>query len=109
MDEREADMTPLHSTFADDPEMADVVEVFIRQLPHRIESLRSLMLAGELEALRDAAHQIKGAGGGYGYPTMSEKAADLERLLHESQPDHEAVDRALRDLVQLCERARIAA
>ncbi|MCH7808918.1 MAG: Hpt domain-containing protein [Planctomycetes bacterium] len=34
----------------------------------------------DFEALRGAAHQLKGSGGGYGYPILTELAAELERF-----------------------------
>ena len=33
----------------------------------------------DFDALRVAAHQLKGSGGGYGYPSLSQQAAGLER------------------------------
>jgi HPt (histidine-containing phosphotransfer) domain-containing protein len=56
----------------------------------------------DFEALRQTAHQLKGSGGGYGYPKLSEKAATLERYAR-FQALHEC-NRALDDLRNLCAR-----
>ena len=64
----------------DDPSFADIVLQFVEGLGNRITTMEDAMRAADFEALRQAAHQLKGSGGGYGYPLLTERAADLERL-----------------------------
>ena len=71
-------MTFLYSDFADDPDMAELIDLFLDDLPNRVTSLRAALAAGDMAGLRRFAHQLKGAAGGYGYPTLGEAAAALE-------------------------------
>lgn len=91
----------------EDPSFADIVVQFVENLSQRITTLEKAIDAADFEALRIAAHQLKGSGGGYGYPTLSDQAAKLER---------EAKKRALSDCVnsveqlkRLCERVVVSA
>lgn len=74
-------MEPIRSTFEDDPDMMDIVQEFAAELPKRAAELRSLFEGDQLEALRTLAHQLKGAGGGYGFAPITEAAAALEQAL----------------------------
>ena len=66
------------SSYAADPDMKDVLEEFVVNLPAKVSKLADLLARQELEELRRLAHQLKGAGGGYGFPQLSERAAALE-------------------------------
>ncbi|MBS3733732.1 MAG: PAS domain S-box protein [Phycisphaerae bacterium] len=68
----------LISEFADEPDMADIVADFVDRLGERIDAMRAAFEQGSWDDLRRAAHQVKGAGGGYGYPSVSQTAAKLE-------------------------------
>ena len=72
--------TPIPSELVrENPEFADLVEEFLGGMPKAISHLESTLAEADFEALRRAAHQLKGSGGGYGYPAVSEFAARLER------------------------------
>lgn len=71
------------SIFADDPEMVDIIEMFVREMPERIAEFRACWEKRELDRLTRLAHQLKGAGGGYGYPALGDAAGKLERTLKE--------------------------
>jgi HPt (histidine-containing phosphotransfer) domain-containing protein len=72
---------PLLGDFHDDPDMRPIVVMFLSEIPARIEALQRLVQAGDRPAFRRIVHQIKGAGGGYGFQPISEAAARLERCL----------------------------
>lgn len=101
---QQTNLEPLVSSFADDPDMADLVEMFVDELPQRIDSLRSLFDQQQFQDLETMAHQIKGAGGGYGYPSLTEAARKLENTLKKQNNLH-GVQTALEELIQLCTRA----
>ncbi len=63
----------------DDPEMIDIVTEFVGDLPARIAEMQNAHRELDWEMLRRCAHRLKGAGGSYGYPMVSEIAAVLER------------------------------
>ena len=74
-------MEPIRSTYEADPDMLEIVREFAHELPDRIARVESLLASGAFADLQTLAHQLKGAGGGYGFPIITERAAALERAL----------------------------
>lgn len=72
---------PIHSRFASDPEMREIVALFVAELPARIGELHAAWRTGDLDRIRIMAHQLKGAGGGYGFPDLSTLAGELEAAI----------------------------
>lgn len=62
----------------DDPEMSDLVEEFVAGLYHRMEAMRQAYQQLDWDRLAVLAHQLKGAGGSYGYAELSAFARKLE-------------------------------
>jgi CheY-like chemotaxis protein/anti-sigma regulatory factor (Ser/Thr protein kinase) len=71
----------LRSGFAYDPDLKEVLAQFIEKLPHQVAKLSALLRDGNLDDLRRAVHQLKGAGGGYGFPEITETAAVAEQRI----------------------------
>ncbi len=63
----------------EDASFADIVLQFVNGLGKRIDTMENAIRGSDFESLRVAAHQLKGSGGGYGYPILTERAAELER------------------------------
>jgi len=63
---------------AEDAELRDVVEDFVRVLPDRLAELRRAFEDLDWNQLTTFAHRLKGASGSYGYPEISEVAARME-------------------------------
>lgn len=78
-------MQPIRSTYEDDPDMLELVRSFAEELPERAAALEALLANGQLDELQVLAHQLKGAGGGYGFQVITDVAASLERVLKEAQ------------------------
>ena len=102
--------SPLVSQFANDPEMGELVQLFVSELPARLDALSAAWSQRRIADLTRMAHQLKGAGGGYGFPTIGKAAAALEcslRTLGTSANDNtlEQVTQEFKQLVQLCSRA----
>jgi HPt (histidine-containing phosphotransfer) domain-containing protein len=76
-------MEPIRSQYEDDADMLELVLEFASALPSRIQRLEELLAQGDFEELERMAHQLKGAGGGYGFPQITEVAAVLELALRE--------------------------
>jgi len=98
------------SEFAADPEMAELVELFITELPARIAALHTAWDQRQLKELTRMAHQLKGASAGYGFPTIGTAAATLEAGLKRLdatsvQASVERLAGEFRELVELCGRA----
>ncbi len=96
------------SKYADDPDMIEIVELFVRELPSRVDALREAFTRDNQDALRTLSHQLKGAAPGYGFPSIGEFAGRLEATLRSNGASGEAVRGQLEDLIALCERARAA-
>jgi PAS domain S-box-containing protein len=99
-----ADAGAILSTFRDDPDMVDILGEFVGHLPLRMAEMRQAAGAGAWDALGRLAHQMKGAGGSYGYAGLTEAARDLES--HVKQGDVERAMMAMNHLAQLCERVQ---
>jgi PAS domain S-box-containing protein len=89
----------IRSIFAGDPDMTDVTEAFIARLPDRMAAMSESLANNGHEELRRLAHQLKGAGGGYGYPSLTEQARKLEDAAKAA--DVEAARLALKELQEL--------
>ena len=74
-------MDPIRSTYEADPEMLEIVCEFARELPARAAMLEALLATRSTTELQTLAHQLKGAGGGYGFAQITEVAAVLEQAL----------------------------
>jgi HPt (histidine-containing phosphotransfer) domain-containing protein len=91
---------PIRSLYEDDPDMLEIVREFARELPERARALEERCAAGHLAELQRLAHQLKGAGGGYGFPRITELAASLESALKQGAEAAVVKDR-LGDLVRV--------
>ena len=103
------DITPLHSKFEGDPDMTELVEMFVAELPNRVEAIVGAFRSGEAESIQRMAHQLKGASAGYGYPSIGEAAARVEHFFRSATDGQLGALRAcegdLRELIELCSRA----
>lgn len=101
---------PITSRYAADPEMAELVGLFVDELPGRLRSLRAAWDAHRLADLERIAHQLRGAGMGYGFSAISDAAGRLERRLSQLagagvEAQAAAIAREFDTLVEVCSRA----
>ena len=68
----------ISSQFANDPALAGILPGFVERLPSQLDALSKALDEDRLEDAERLAHRMKGAGGSYGYPTLSEVAKSLE-------------------------------
>eukprot|EP00913_Durusdinium_trenchii_P006054 g5666.t1 len=80
---------PLVSEFASDPDMIEIVEYFVEELPKRVQAIRSAATDSDVQSLRTLAHQLKGAAPGYGFAAIGDAAGVLEAALSEMTVDGE--------------------
>ena len=66
------------SLLMNDPDLAQLVEEFVVELPERLAVLQAAAEKQNWLEVRRLAHQLKGAGGSYGFPAISEAAAWAE-------------------------------
>ncbi len=68
----------IYSEYADDEDLVDLVEEFAAGLEADIEAIRKVMENSDYDGLCRLAHQMKGAGGSYGYQMLTEAGKFLE-------------------------------
>jgi CheY-like chemotaxis protein len=93
----------LNSSFANDARVAKVLDRFVARLPERVNQIRQCLDGGNLEALRQAVHNLKGAGSGYGFAALSEQSARTEDALR-AQASLDRIRGEVDQLVQLLRR-----
>jgi HPt (histidine-containing phosphotransfer) domain-containing protein len=99
------DESLIYSSFGGDPDLAELVEIFVSEIPERVSAIESALREDDFEAVRRLAHQLKGAAGSYGFDSLTPAAAAIEsRAGGDASP--EAIREAVRDLESLCRRLR---
>ena len=93
------------SELAQDPDMVDLVDLFVQELPKRAAALETALSQDDYEQLIRLAHQLKGAAGGYGFPTITEKAAVVEQQARDRAAPEE-LSGTIRELACMCCAAR---
>ncbi len=107
--EKEPQAAPIVSMFADDPDMQEIIGMFVQEMPERVEQLEQSWRASEFDLVKRVAHQLKGAGGGYGYPELGEVAGKLESSLNRLASSTQAtsldqIRAQLNELIDMCNR-----
>jgi HPt (histidine-containing phosphotransfer) domain-containing protein len=77
---------PVQSQFSDDPDFRELLKEFAAAMPVRRDGLLDAHRHGAYDLLRTRAHQLKGAGGGFGFPRLSELAFELEKACQGDDP-----------------------
>lgn len=99
------DMGFLYSTLASDPDLSEIVDLFIDEMPGRVQNLNNALAESDWTQLGRYAHQMKGACGSYGFDRLSESAARLERACR-PLPCEEQIRTAVEELTALCQCVR---
>ncbi|WP_158264866.1 Hpt domain-containing protein [Blastopirellula marina] len=100
--------TLIYSDFGSDEDLAELVEMFVDEIPARVQSMLDAAESSDWEQLGRIAHQMKGAAGSYGFGEVTNVAARLEHACREGDSP-EAIQRGLQDLVTICLRMRSGA
>jgi signal transduction histidine kinase/CheY-like chemotaxis protein len=101
--EPEPQLEPLHSILSEqEPEFTEIVNQFIGKLPDMITTIDAAFWANDWEKFRETVHNLKGMGGGFGFPQLTEHAAEIEKL--HNQQDYAAIQPQLAELQQLSQR-----
>jgi HPt (histidine-containing phosphotransfer) domain-containing protein len=96
---------PLESTLQADPTLHDLLRHFVQDLEIHVHELESTRARGDHAGLRTIVHQLRGAGGSYGYPLITDLAATAERAIVDSA-EASTIDSAVTALIHACQRAR---
>ncbi|MCE9588901.1 MAG: Hpt domain-containing protein [Planctomycetes bacterium] len=94
---------PQQSLYADDPQMGELLQQFSGFLADYIHQIENSASQNDLTGLASVVHKVRGSGGGYGYPAISEAAGRLDESLRVNQPDEIGVQ--VQELIGLCQGA----
>ena len=97
---------PILSDFAGDPEMKELLAMFVSDLPAKLDAIERAWRAADVDSIRRIAHQLKGASGGYGFGTVGSAAARLEATLNTQTSDLESAQQELLSLLEICRRVQ---
>lgn len=91
---------PLISTYADDPDMAGILGGFIEGLDEQLSDMGNAFSDDRFDDLKRFAHRLKGAGGSYGYPTLTDACKILEDAA--AAKDRDTAKNMLEKVADLC-------
>lgn len=97
--------SPIYSDMASDPDLAELVEIFVGELPERWGRVEACVAERDMVGLGRVAHQLKGAAGSYGFHCITDAAAGVEHGVKKNLPESEVLA-MVRELLDLCKRAR---
>lgn len=93
------------SRYAGNRDWWPLLRKFVTALGTHADALAEASSADDVAQMQALCHQIKGAGGNYGYPMLSEAAAAALGLLMQPKPAMETVSPAVSRLIDLLRRA----
>lgn len=99
--------SPILSTFADDPDMRELVEMFVAEVPDKINAFEAHASTRNWPKLKQLSHQLKGSAGGYGFEAITPLAQRLEMAVNPVQPDVQEVDACIQQLVEVLRRLSV--
>ncbi|HWE04029.1 MAG TPA: PAS domain S-box protein [Tepidisphaeraceae bacterium] len=76
---------PVRSAYADVAKMQGILAEFVQDLPARVAEMLNHFSMKDLAAVKRDAHQLRGSGGGYGFPDMTEMAARVEQSIKDEK------------------------
>lgn len=94
----------IYSPLAAHPQLDRLVDLFVEEMPKRINALQAHAGNRDWYEVGRLAHQLKGAAGSYGFHEITPCAAALEAAARGGQP--ERAKEALDELVRLCRSVR---
>jgi histidine phosphotransfer protein HptB len=104
-DQAVVDRGYVYSRLAGDPDLGDIVDMFVEEMAGRVAKLQEQLRAADWEGLRRSAHQLKGAAGSYGFDVISPCAGSVESAIRDGEPE-ERIRASVEKLVDLCNRTR---
>lgn len=105
MSDQISNSQPLVSALACDPDLGDIVALYVSEMPDRIEMLRSRVAAGDWAGVADFAHQLKGSAGSHGFHQLTPLVSALERAARELRDEAQIVQ-TFDTLAAICQRIR---
>ena len=98
-----ADLSPIVSKLpAHNKKFKNIIVRFIKRLGQQLDAIEKADARGDLKAVADLAHWLKGAGGTVGFDEFTKPAAQLE--VHAKEGDAAQIKPAIENLRQLAAR-----
>jgi len=95
--------SPIYSTLASDPDLREIIRLFVEEMPERIRTLETKLTTEHWSELAQTAHQLKGAAGSHGFMELSTAAATLDATI-KANADKEKIAATTASLVTFCRR-----
>jgi len=95
---------PLYSSFAADPDMAELIEMFVADMSLHVAAIEIAVKEIDWKGLQRMAHRLKGSAGGYGFSTIGASAGALEIAI--SYADQDTIMKRTDRLLFHCRRVR---
>lgn len=92
------------SFLIENPDYTKTIEMFIDNLPKRIEEMQASLNERNLQDLAFKVHALKGLGGFAGFPIYTEKAKTIEQMISDNQVDN--IQDQIDELSKLCRRTK---
>jgi CheY-like chemotaxis protein/HPt (histidine-containing phosphotransfer) domain-containing protein/anti-sigma regulatory factor (Ser/Thr protein kinase) len=72
----------------EDPEFQELVQQFVTGLPAIIEEISDAARRNDWETVRATAHKLKGMGGSFGFPELTEVAGEIQSAVDDNSYDN---------------------
>jgi CheY-like chemotaxis protein len=89
------------SQYIDDPDIMPILGGYVDRLGNQVDEMRSALGDARFEDLHRLAHKMKGSGGNYGYPMLTDAAKNLEDAA--KTQDSQSAGEALHKIALLCQ------
>lgn len=94
----------LRSGFTDDVDLAELIDLFLTDLPELVHDMEQAIAAQDHVQLTHLATQVNGAARGYGFGPLADASANVVTLM-EDQPPLARTQESLAKLITLMQRA----
>src|SRR5437879_4609385 len=96
----------IHSSYADDPDIAEMLPFFVDSLPETRAGMQQFAQAKDFENVRREAHKLRGSAGGYGFAGLSDLAGRLEESCKNSVRDEAVILRTVDEILDYLDKVR---
>jgi HPt (histidine-containing phosphotransfer) domain-containing protein len=92
--------TDMMKRFAGRPEMLQMQQHYVADLPKSVEQLQANLAAGQLDEVKTTAHRIRGVAASFGFAALGQLAAIVDDAAQEGRDPSESAQQ----LCQLIEK-----
>lgn len=96
---------PIYSSLSSDLDYLDLVQEFVDEIPLKRKMIDGFVAKGDLPQLHRLIHQLRGSCGGYGFPSLTQAASEIDEALKKGVTI-EAIMSRLDNFLMLLERAK---